>query len=172
MLQISANFTHSDHSTLRHYIANFASGKLSHVEYLYENYLLFFNDEVVDQANFIKKYCHYLESEGYVKHDFYDSLIARTKISSTYIARGIALPHGSKESVMTSVISMINLRKPIKWDDEDTDFIILVAANDNDVAEYNFLFRKVMKIASSDKLSTALKACRKIEDLKQILKQL
>lgn len=91
------------------------------------------------------------------------------KSSGTYIARGIALPHGSKDFVQKSVISLIHLKKPILWDNEITDLVILVAINDDDAKNYSYLFRKIMRIASNDDLSKKLKHCTADEQLYELL---
>ncbi|MDF9825789.1 transcriptional antiterminator/mannitol/fructose-specific phosphotransferase system IIA component (Ntr-type) [Breznakia sp. PF5-3] len=171
-IRIDPNFTHNDHSALRHYVLNFSAMGIAHKENVYEHYLLFFQDDLENEDKLLQKYCNFLEVNGYVKKEFYDSVISRTKISSTYVARGIALPHGAKDAVISSVIIMINLKNQIKWDGEDTDFVILVAANDKDLNEYNFLFRKIMRIAADDRLAKTLKNCTNMHSLKQLLNDL
>lgn len=170
VISIDTNFTHKDHRNLKHFISAHTTRDQLKLEDLYNNYLLFFHDTVMSQQELIKKYCDFLEKHHYVKKEFYNSVISRTKTSSTYIARGIALPHGAKDEVLSSVILMINLQVPIKWDDEDTNLVILVAANDdNNSNNYNLLFRKIMKIASSDAYATLLKTCQNKIDLKEVL---
>lgn len=170
-ISIEPSFTQQDHSTIRHYLTSHTTSAVC-MEALYRNYLLFFHDQVKDQQELLTKYCDFLYEGGYVKKGFYSSVVSRSKLSSTYIARGIALPHGAKNEVVSSVILMINLTTSIKWDNELTDFIILVAANDNDAKNYSTLFRKIMKIAAHDETSTLLKTCNNIEELIILLEKI
>lgn len=134
------------------------------------DYLLFFHDSnLYTQNSLIKKYCQLLEENSYVKSSFYDSVINRMQSSGTYVARGIAVPHGSKETVQRSVISMIHLDTPILWDNEKADLILLVATNDEDTSNFSYLFRKIMRIASNDNLSSQLKKCTTLNDLQALL---
>lgn len=170
VLKISTNFTQKDHSIIRHFLMYYCHDIVS-VENLYQNYLLFFKDSLSSSEDLLKKYCQFLLEKNYTKEGFYESVIQRMQTSSTYIARGIALPHGAKNKVITSIILMINLEHSIKWDNEDTDFVILVAANDANAKNYSYLFRKIMKIASIDEYSQNLKKCQNIEELKLLLEK-
>lgn len=171
IVDIDTNFTELDHDHIRHYLIHH-SLEVVQFDDLYKNYLVFFQDTLCSQAELIKKYCTYLLKQGYVKEGFYHSVLTRTRLSSTYVARGIALPHGAKDEVISSVILMIRLDQTIKWDHEDTDFVILVAANDVDIKNYSFLFRRIMKIAACDEYATILKECQSLEDLKHLLDKL
>lgn len=168
VINISTNFTQQDHAIIRHYLTQLTTGVIK-TEDLYSHYMLFFKDNSKDQNELLTKYCQFLLDGNYVKSDFYESVIKRINISSTYIARGIALPHGAKEQVINSVILMIKLENSIIWDNEETDFVILVAANDADAKDYSYLFRKIMKIAACDSLSMQLKNCHNINDLTELL---
>ena len=117
-------------------------------QHVISNYLLFYHTtKVYTQESLIKHYCKDLFEHNYVTDEFYESVLQRMKSSGTYIARGIALPHGSKDFVQRSVISLIHLETPILWDNESTDLVILVAINDKDAKNYSYLFRKIMRIA-------------------------
>lgn len=170
VLKISTNFTQKDHSIIRHFLM-YHSHDIVAIENLYQNYLLFFQDTLASAEELLKKYCQFLLEKNYTKDGFYESVIQRMHTSSTYVARGIALPHGAKNKVINSIILMINLKHSIKWDNEDTDFVILVAANDADAKSYSYLFRKIMKIASIDEYSHDLKKCTNINELKLLLEK-
>ena len=169
VLHISKNFTSIDHSVIRHHLNHINQGMSLGTNGM-TDYLLFFHDSnLYTQNSLIKKYCQLLEENSYVKSSFYDSVINRMQSSGTYVARGIAVPHGSKETVQRSVISMIHLDTPILWDNEKADLILLVATNDEDTSNFSYLFRKIMRIASNDNLSSQLKKCTTLNDLQALL---
>lgn len=172
VVNISINFTQKDLGRIRHFLVQ--QYRLSQdvpMEALYQNYLLFFKDDSASSRELLQKYCRFLQEEEYVQEGFYESVVQRMKSGGTYIARGIALPHGLKDKVLSSVILMIRLEHPIEWDKEAADFVILVAANDADAKNYSRLFRKIMKIVSVNEHSQMLKDCQSIEQLQALLEK-
>ena len=169
IVNISKNFTSYDHSLIRHSLFQIKN-EVNIDSHVISNYLLFYHTtKVYTQESLIKHYCKDLFEHNYVTDEFYESVLQRMKSSGTYIARGIALPHGSKDFVQRSVISLIHLETPILWDNESTDLVILVAINDKDAKNYSYLFRKIMRIASNDDLSKELKHCTTDEQLHELL---
>lgn len=133
------------------------------------NLLLFFKDNVANQSELIEKYSCYLLDHGYVDKNFYKSVINRQKISSTYISRGIAVPHGSVDTVKKSVIVIIILDNPIDWDNEQAQIILFIVSNNEHVNSFNQLLRSVLRLASSDKLTNLLLTCNNKKELISIL---
>ncbi len=167
-VHISSSFSSTDHDTIRHYLNNLNKLTKLKLEHSF-NYLSFFIDDLSSQEELLKKYCSLLYEGGYVTKNFYQSVVNRTKIASTYVARGIAVPHGAKDEVIQSIITAISLKHPIQWDDEKSDFVILVALNDKNIDDSNVLFRKIMKIAASNTQSNELKKCQSLDELIQLI---
>ena len=71
--------------------------------------------------------------------------------------------------MIQSIITAISLKHPIQWDDEKSDFVILVALNDKNIDDSNVLFRKIMKIAASNTQSNELKKCQSLDELIQLI---
>lgn len=117
----------------------------------------------------VRHYCDQLLEAGYVRPEYARSVMDRIKTASTYVARGIALPHGSKELVVRSSIFIIQLDRSIDWDDEQADLVIFVSINDAEARDMGTLFRKIMRIAASDEMSLRLKSCRDLDDLTKLL---
>ncbi len=169
VINIETHFSQKDHASLRHLLANkVISSNDFHLD-LFKNYLVFFKDDCLTQNDLLEKYSNYLFNEHFVKSNFFNTVLQRQRVSSTYVARGIAVPHGSKDEVLASVILIINCSQPIFWDDDFANTIILVASNDHDARNFSLLFRKIMRIASNDQLSEQLKKCEDIEDVKKLI---
>lgn len=169
VINIETHFSQKDHASLRHLLANkIISTNDLHLD-LFKNYLVFFKDDCATQNELIEKYCKFLTNKRFVKPNFFNTVLQRQKVSSTYVARGIAVPHGSKDEVLNSVILIINCSKPIFWDDDYANTIILVASNDQDARNFSLLFRKIMRIASDDQLSEQLKKCEDVEDVRKLI---
>jgi transcriptional antiterminator len=80
------------------------------------NKLLSFHlDSCENSYELIQKYCNYLTINNFTTDNFYQTVIQRFKISNTYIARGIALLHGSKSEVSESTLLVIKLNEVIEW---------------------------------------------------------
>ncbi|PKM51641.1 MAG: hypothetical protein CVV02_05065 [Firmicutes bacterium HGW-Firmicutes-7] len=64
---------------------------------------------------------------GYVKEGFIQDVLEREKKGSTYIGKGIAIPHGRDSLVNKSKICIIKLEHPIKWNKNEIKLIFLLA---------------------------------------------
>ena len=117
----------------------------------------------------VRHYCDQLVEAGCVQPEYFSSVMERIKTASTYVARGIALPHGAKAFVLRSNILIIQLEQPIDWDDEQADLVILVSISEAEARDMGALFRKIMRIAASDEMSLRLKSCRDLDDLTGLL---
>jgi mannitol/fructose-specific phosphotransferase system IIA component (Ntr-type) len=101
---------------------------------------------------------------GYISSEFFRSVQKREKAASTYIGKGVAIPHGSTKFVERPIISVAILKEPILWNDgELADFIFLLALKPN----HTFSIQsQVMKFYTV--LSSLMDNDRKLNDAKNI----
>lgn len=168
VFDISTNISDFEINRIRIFLESLLKNNLMN-DLMSNNLLLFFRDNISNQTELIEKYSHYLFEHGYVDNGFYDSVITRQKISSTYISRGIAVPHGSVDLVKESVIVIIILDNPIDWDKEQAQIILFIVSNNEHVNSFNQLLRSVLRVASSDKLTNLLLSCNNKKELIGIL---
>ncbi|WP_343247659.1 BglG family transcription antiterminator [Diplocloster hominis] len=85
----------------------------------------------------LKKLCTLLETSGKVTEAFYDTVLSRESICSTYIGNGLVFTHGDSEQVHRSALSIARLASPISWDDAEVDLIFVYAFNLEDLERNN-----------------------------------
>lgn len=171
VVEISPSFTQKDFSIVKHFINFNALEKELKKSYL-QDHLLYFKMSFTNQEEFIDRCCHYLLENHYVTNRFSSTVFERQKKSSTYVARGIAVLHGSKEEVLRSSVLIINLGKEIEWEGYRVKTIIFIVSNDENPTVFSQLLRQVMRIASSDFLTTKLHACEDLGDVFSLLENM
>lgn len=84
------------------------------------------------KAEILTKMVKQFEKEGYLTDTdvFYEDILKREAVFSTYIGFEIGLPHGKSEAVKEAGIVVAKLDNPIAWETEENDevdFIIMIA---------------------------------------------
>ena len=168
VVEISTSFTQKDFSAIKHFINFHVLEKELKKSYL-QDHLLYFIMNYTTQEEFINSCCQYLLQHNYVTSHFPSTVFDRQKKSTTYVARGIAVLHGSKEEVLHSSVLIINLEKEIEWDGYQVRTVIFIVSNDENPTIFSQLLRQVMRIASSDSLTEKLHACAGLDDVFMLL---
>ena len=76
-----------------------------------------------------------LVAGGYVEKPYVEGMLARERDISTYIGKGIAIPHGenaAKEYVKKSGIVVMQYPQGVKFGDDTAYIIVGIAGKDND----------------------------------------
>lgn len=94
--------------------------------YLNEQYI-FTNQSFTSKQELLRFVCDKLENENYVTDGFYESVLSRENISSTYSINGVALPHGYSKYVNNPIVAVVVLNKPLNWDGYYADVIMVCA---------------------------------------------
>ena len=110
-----------------------------------------------------------LEDKGLVTRNYRDSVLYREEIGDTSIENGIALPHGSPMFVIKSSISIMTLKRPIKWGMIDVSIIIMVSLSEDNINSINDVFTEIYEIVSNKQAISSLKNLTNFKQLKQFL---
>ncbi len=110
-----------------------------------------------------------LEKHRFVNANYRHSVLHREEIGNTAIENAIALPHGSPMFVSNSCISIMTLKKPIKWGVMDVSIIIMVSLAEKDIANINDVFTEIYQIISDKARVNQLHTITHFEQLKQFL---
>ena len=110
-----------------------------------------------------------LEDKGLVTKNYRDSVLYREEIGDTSIENGIALPHGSPMFVIKSSISIMTLKRPIKWGMIDVSIIIMVSLSENNINSINDVFTEIYEIVSNKQAISSLKNLTNFKQLKLFL---
>ncbi len=168
-LKISSEFSQKDLSTIRHWLFTTEFKQFMSIKKKIHEYILLFNDSSSNKIDLLQKYSNYLLETGYVTKDFFDSVIERENHSSTSIGRMVAIPHGSKQTVIKPIIVIIRLNSPISWDDLNVDTIFLTAINEASSKEFSHLFKIIFDLISDEKKLKALKQAKNIDEVEIML---
>lgn len=103
-----------------------------------------------------------LTEDGYVTPDFLLSVYKRESMMATVLSGGIAIPHGSSEHVLKSVIAVTKLDTPISWDGVNLVDLIFVLALDEKSKKY---FEQLYQFISDESMVLALRSCQNPTDI-------
>jgi phosphocarrier protein FPr len=93
------------------------------------------NAEASDKSNAIILAGNLLYENGYIKREYIESMLKREKQATTYLANGIAIPHGcieDKDCINETGIVILQFKNGIKWDNENIVYIVVGIAAKND----------------------------------------
>ncbi len=83
-----------------------------------------------------------LVGQEYVKDGYLDEALERELVTSTAIGKGIAIPHGSPNSVIEQVVAVATLNEPIDWSGNMVDIVFIIAFKDGSKNIVKMAFRK------------------------------
>lgn len=104
----------------------------------------------------------------YVTNHFIEGVLKREEMGSTEIGNGIVLTHGFHDDVKRSQIVFCKLEKPIKWNTQMIQLIVMMAIEKEDsknVMHMNWLY----KTLNNDKALKDIMLCENEKELYQIL---
>ena len=101
--------------------------------------------------------CDQLEKDGYVRPEFFDSVMNRENVSSTSFVYNFAIPHAIEPSVSKSNIAVMILKKPIEWGQFQVKIVFLLAVKNSDNNTMKLFFEYLMNLSNDiGKLSNLL----------------
>lgn len=90
------------------------------------------------------------KKKGYVTSGYYNGVIKRENLYSTEIGKGVAVPHSPLEFVERSVIVLVKLDNPIKWDTTMVDIVLFIAISKSDSYHLTDLLKKIYSCFDND----------------------
>lgn len=120
----------------------------------------FFTDmEFKTSEEVIKFMCDDLYKSGAVSDQFFDSVMARESMSSTSFIHQFAIPHALDSTVYQSNISVVILRKPIRWGPYDVKIVFLLAAANTESVAMQLFFEWMINLSNDVYKMTSLMEC-------------
>lgn len=98
--------------------------RIHRIAHLLTRETTFINKKFSSKQEFLSSLSSRLHKLGYVKREFYDRLLQREDMGSTYLGNSMALPHADPSVVVKPVFVVVKLQNKIKWD--DSHFVDLV----------------------------------------------
>lgn len=113
--------------------------------------LCFVEENRYEFTEIIKYYSGLMERMGYVKPGFSENILERENKSSTYIGKGVAIPHSQEEFVIVPKICIISLKKPVYWHGNELKIIIILALRFKDITTTKSFFKNFYNVLDNDK---------------------
>lgn len=127
--------------------------------------LCFLNSEITDFSQAVRYYGKLMEQKGYAKSGFHEDILQREKIGSTYIGKGIAIPHAKDIFVNKSKICIVKFNNPITWQGKKLDIIFILCLKFNDAQNTKKFFKKFYSLLEDDEMISKIKNAQSINDI-------
>jgi activator of the mannose operon (transcriptional antiterminator) len=134
-------------------------------ESILEKELCFLDSDITDFPQAIIYYGKLMEKKGYAKIGFHEDILKREKIGSTYIGKGIAIPHAKDIFVNKSKICIVKFTKPITWQGNKVDVIFILCLKFNDANNTKNFFKKFYSLLENDEMISKIKNAQSINDI-------
>lgn len=140
-------------------------------ENIFDKELFFLDNKTTDFTEAIIYYGKLMEEKGFAKSGFCQDILNREKVGSTYIGKGIAIPHARDIFVNKSKICVVKLEKPIAWQGNELEFIFILCLKFNDITVIKKFFRNFYSVLENDDLILKMKSVKSVEDIICIFNQ-
>lgn len=131
----------------------------------------FIESNMMTYDEIIKKYGEILIKSGYAKKGYIQSVLSREKKSSTYVGKGISIPHSATEYVSKSKIAAIKLQKPILNRYETIDIIFLLCIKIEGYEMATDIFSEFYSMLDNEEYIGQLKAAQTSEQMNSLLRR-
>lgn len=142
-------------SKIRNHDDDLSDDKL--IESILDKRFCFIDTGEKQYLDIIKYYALKLEKSRFVRKGFCDNVLKRELKSSTVIGNGISIPHSTSDFVLSPKICIIKLEKPVLWNDENIDFIIILALKFKDIDITKKFFKYLYSVFDNTELIEMLR---------------
>lgn len=140
-------------------------------ENIFDRELFFMDKEITDFEDAIAYYGRLMEGKGYAKAGFYQDILKREKTGSTYVGKGIAIPHSRDIFVNKSKICVVKFEKPLTWQGNQLDLIFILCLKFTDIDVTKKFFRNFYSVLENDEIILKIKNIKSAEDISRIFNQ-
>lgn len=103
-----------------------------------------------------------LFEHGYISdaQKYYEEILNREAISTTYIGNAIAIPHARSPHVLQSIVGFCQLEQEIQWDqfpDSCVKLVFLFVVSDHDIEQYLSMLSQISTRLMDDTFVQSLK---------------
>lgn len=134
---------------------------------IFEEKLCFIEDRNLSFEEIVRYYGGLMGAYGYVKEGYCHNVIEREKKASTYIGKGICIPHSREDFVNKSKVCIIKLKNPLMMEDYQVSLIVMLALSFKEVSTITSFFKNFYSMLENDDL---IKKIAESENEKQIFK--
>ena len=132
--------------------------------------LIFFDKQFRNKDEVLNFVTRQLEKLDMVAPEFRSSIFRRERIGSTEIGGGVALPHATPEAVKKSGVVFLIMPKPIWWNTENVNIVILTCVPNEEISIYQNLVMDIYNLVGQKDKAAAIAALTSADDLIKIIK--
>jgi transcriptional antiterminator len=132
---------------------------------VFERELCFLDSEITDFTQAIIYYGKLMEEKGYAKVGFHEDILEREKKGTTYIGKGIAIPHARDIFVNKSKVCIVKFKNPIEWHKNKLDFMFILCLKFDDVNLTKKFFNKFYSILENEEIILKIKNAQSIDNI-------
>ncbi|NTW71366.1 MAG: PRD domain-containing protein [Eubacteriaceae bacterium] len=140
------------------------------LELISEDYCFIEND-IKDYHEIIKKYGEFLIQDNYAKQGYIESVLEREVVSSTYLGKGISIPHSSIEYVNKSKIAVIKLGNPIMDKRDPIEIIFMLCLKIDGYGIATNIFTEFYGMIDNDEYMKQLKFTNDPKEMNKMLRR-
>ncbi|NGY90096.1 PTS sugar transporter subunit IIA [Bacillus megaterium] len=131
--------------------------------------LIFPQLDFTHKEQLIDYLCHQLQSKGYVKEGFKQSVVQRENIASTSLGNSVAIPHGEDQYVERSKIIIATCSNALDWEEGEVKIIFLLALKFGEQIVVKDILTDLYSIFDSENTLTRLTECTTAEEVMMLL---
>lgn len=113
--------------------------------------------------------CSQLEQEGLVRKGYRESVFAREKMGATGLSTQAAVPHADPELVCTSAVSILSLKKPVRWGDVQVSLVVMASISEQDADLFHNLIMEIYSLIQDRKTVDDLLSITDSNELSELL---
>jgi transcriptional antiterminator/mannitol/fructose-specific phosphotransferase system IIA component (Ntr-type) len=131
--------------------------------------LIFCKKSFDSKEQIIEEIGRILVARGYVEPDFVKAVQEREKITSTYIGRGVAIPHGEDRFVKKPTVAVITLKAPVEWWEKQVNIVFYLALRFDTSKYTKAFFKEFYDMLDSPEILDMIRQAESPGEIKRIL---
>ncbi len=139
---------------------------LENIEDLIKKETIYLDLEAESREEVIEFLGEKLLERGLVKPGFIESVFEREELTTTEAAKGIALPHGEKEYVLSPRVVIAKLADSVFWSESQTEFVFMLAFTCREEAE--IFFKRYLQIIEDKHFLNKMRNADTCEEIRQL----
>ena len=132
---------------------------------IFDRELCFLDSEIKDFAKAITYYGSFMEERGYAKVGLQEDILEREKKGSTYIGKGLAIPHSRDVFVNKSKVCIVKFKDPIEWQGNKLSVIFILCLKLEDAKLIKKFFKKFYSILENDEVISKINNAQSVDDI-------
>lgn len=111
-----------------------------------------------------------LEESGFVSEEFRQSIYNREKMGTTSLESGVALPHADPNTIIKPSVSIMTLKRAVRWGDIMVKMIVMIAFSQNEIDQFKDGITEIYQLIEKKEYVDEIVQINDVEEFKNILK--